>query len=186
MLFLSSRTLISVRISLSSTIPPIIPPLASNVELFKQRPTRNLRCSFESIDIEPSHINSFVCQFTLPIILPIFIETFNLEKFIVNNTNVSHGLCTTVIKSNISFKRRTSYLNVAVPISQIAEKLILCVTLAEFCPDIVNGIGLSASSKKSNKCGLINISSGIELNVIHANNMAFFVDLFAVVVSEIQ
>ena len=49
------------------------------------------------------------------------------------------------------------------------------VALAEVGPDTVIGIGLSASSKKSRICGLMKISSGMELSVIHAKRNAFLV-----------
>lgn len=42
-------------------------------------------------------------------------------------------------------------------------------------PDMYVGIGFSASSKKSKMCGLMKISSGMELRVIQAKRNAFLV-----------
>ena len=42
-------------------------------------------------------------------------------------------------------------------------------------PDMYVGMGFRASSKKSKMCGLMKISSGMELRVIQAKRNAFFV-----------
>ncbi len=99
----SSRTLISVRMSLSSTMPPTMPPFASSVEFFRPMPKRNLRWPLESMEIEPSHIRFRVSQLALPMTLPMFMEMFRLEKLTVRRTSVSQGLLTMAIMCDIFF-----------------------------------------------------------------------------------